>query len=140
MLASFLATLVVAGGAAADFEARDFEFAPAEVRVAPGATVRWTNTGQTVHSVTAFDGLFQSEAQPGGSATFSVPADGVHPFVCAYHDWMKGNLTVDPALSRSSPAPAHRTAAPEAGLFLATAAVALARHRRRAPRSSVTAV
>ncbi|HEY6542077.1 MAG TPA: cupredoxin domain-containing protein, partial [Ktedonobacteraceae bacterium] len=53
----------------------DNEFTPATLHIKPGQTVTWVNNGQTVHTVTADDGSFNSQnIQPGAeySRTFTT--------------------------------------------------------------------
>lgn len=62
------------------------QFQPAEITVAPGTTVVWTNDAGLPHSVTADDGTFDSGAMSGGdtfSWTFDEP--GEYPYYCQFH-------------------------------------------------------
>ncbi|MGH2724789.1 MAG: plastocyanin/azurin family copper-binding protein [Actinomycetota bacterium] len=49
-----------AGAPDAAVDVQDNVFVPAEVTIAPGDTVTWTQTGSNPHSVTADDGSFDS--------------------------------------------------------------------------------
>lgn len=70
-----------------------FAFDPADLQVASGTEVTWTNDDPTPHTVTADDGSFDSgTVEPG--ATFAVAVDGSITYFCAIHPSMKGSLTV----------------------------------------------
>jgi plastocyanin len=71
-------------------------FAPTQLTVAVGSTVVWTNTGSTQHTVTSTDGVsFDSGAiDPNGTFSFTPTAAGTYTYVCQYHTWMTGTLTV----------------------------------------------
>lgn len=56
-----------------DVEEKNFKFAPAEVTIKVGSTVRWTNHDSTEHDVTGRDKAWQSDGGDGG-----MPADGVY--------------------------------------------------------------
>jgi plastocyanin len=74
---------------------QDFLFQPARLEIAAGTTVVWTNNGQTMHTVTAEDGSFDSgpiETGQRGSITFSRA--GTFPFHCTPHPFMKGVVVV----------------------------------------------
>lgn len=72
-----------------------FAFSPADLTVAAGTTVTFTNQDQTPHTATADDGAFDCTPLPGGASlsfTFSTP--GTIPYHCAIHSFMKGTITV----------------------------------------------
>ena len=94
-------TLLVSGTASvrsvtpASVEIRDSKYAPAELTVAPGTTVRWVNHDEETHTVTSDTEAFKS----GGlnlddeyTHTFTGP--GVYPYTCALHDFMQGTIVV----------------------------------------------
>lgn len=77
-------------------------YAPATRTVAAGTWVTWSNNGQDPHTVTALDGSFDSgnlDPSEGFSWYFDQP--GTYPYVCAFHDWMRGKIVV----SGVAPAP-----------------------------------
>ena len=75
---------------------QQFAFAPAEVSVAAGATVTWTNRDTVPHSVTATDGSFDSGAiEPGKS--FEWKASEPVAYHCVYHPSMTGSVKVTAA-------------------------------------------
>jgi plastocyanin len=71
-----------------------FAYEPADLQVAAGTEVTWTNDDPTPHTVTADRGEFDSEILDPG-ATFSVAVDGSVTYFCEIHPTMKGRITVD---------------------------------------------
>ena len=73
----------------------DFGFEPADLTVAAGTTVTWTNTGAATHTVKWSDGTPQSSGLTGG-ATYQRTFDsaGSFPYVCGIHGSMSGTITV----------------------------------------------
>jgi len=66
-------------------------FTPSEVTVMVSGSILWVNSDETVHTVTAEDGSFDSgDMQPG--ATFGVTFNtvGPHRYHCKYHAEMTG--------------------------------------------------
>jgi plastocyanin len=73
----------------------DMSFQPAEVSVAAGDTVRWTNMQSMAHTVTADDGSFDSGLlgeNQSFSHTFSQP--GTFGYHCSIHAFMTGTVDV----------------------------------------------
>ncbi len=72
-----------------------FAFDPADLQVAAGTEVTWTNDDPESHTVTAEDGSFDSGTMDPG-ATFStvVDASGAITYICQIHPSMQGTLTV----------------------------------------------
>jgi plastocyanin len=73
----------------------DFAFAPAQLTVAAGTTVTWTNSDGFAHTVDAADDTFVSEALDQG-ATFSHTFDaaGTFAYICGIHPSMAGTVVV----------------------------------------------
>ena len=101
------------GPVAADgeVELRDYAFVPSAIRVAPGTTVTWLNTGAAPHTVTDRAGAFDSGLLARGvrwSRTFADP--GTFQLLCAIHPEMHATLVVaEPGATApppASPAPA----------------------------------
>jgi plastocyanin len=70
-------------------------FDPAQLEVAVGTTVTWTNEEAVPHTVTAVDGAFDSGTLEQGDTfeeTFS--AAGTFEYACAIHPGMKGSIVV----------------------------------------------
>jgi len=76
----------------------DFAFQPTRISVPAGTRVTWRNTGNATHTVTAFNGAFDSgRLSPGSSysVTFSTP--GAHLYHCQIHENMVGIVQVTPS-------------------------------------------
>lgn len=83
---------------------KDFTFAPAEIEVKAGTTVRWENADAFLHTVTSGatsgpenepDGRFDEELPDAGSdaeVTFEEP--GTYTYYCRQHNAMDGTITV----------------------------------------------
>ena len=81
---------------------KGFAFTPAALTVPVGTTVTWTNDEDSLHTVTSGtpptpSGLFDSgEMDTGVDFSFTFAEPGTYPFFCSRHDFMKGEITVDP--------------------------------------------
>lgn len=79
-----------------------FQFRPARLEVGPGASVRWTNEDDVLHTVTAGEpgrptGAFDGRLDRRGATfvhTFHRP--GTYRYFCARHPHMQGEVTVRP--------------------------------------------
>jgi plastocyanin len=88
-----------AGGAdqpAAAVEIRDFSFAPAQLEVAAGQQVQWTNTDSAPHTVTFDDPGVDSSDELAEGEQFSTALDraGEYRYICALHPQMQAVVTV----------------------------------------------
>jgi plastocyanin len=73
-------------------------FDPAQLNVAKGTTVTWTNADTEAHTVTADDGLFDSGVlQPGQSYSVWLGGSGTVAYHCKIHPDMKGSVVVGEA-------------------------------------------
>ena len=105
--------------ASGELELRDFAFVPSAIRVAPGTTITWINTGAAPHTVTDRAGAFNSGILNRGarwSRTFS--AAGTYQLICAIHPDMHATLVVAaPGASAPPPVapPSPSAAPPESG-------------------------
>jgi plastocyanin len=81
---------------------------PAELHVAPGSTVEWTNEDDLIHTVTSGketgyglfehspDGIFNSgELNEGESFSFQFTEPGSYEYFCVPHPWMTGVVVVE---------------------------------------------
>lgn len=71
------------------------DFGPKVITVAVGDTVTWINKDDMPHTVTTYDGTFDSGLFKGGeswSYTFTKP--GTYEYYCTPHPWMKGTVIV----------------------------------------------
>jgi len=58
-------------------------------------TVIWTNNDNEPHTVTAKDGSFDSgNMDPGATFTYTFTKPGTYLYICTYHPWMHGYVTV----------------------------------------------
>jgi plastocyanin len=81
----------------------DLAFEPAMLKVEPGATVTWTNTGEAPHTVTADDGSFESGTlETGGTFEQTFTDAGMYAYLCQIHPDMRGTIEV----TATGPAPA----------------------------------
>jgi plastocyanin len=86
---------------------QDYDYAPSSITITAGQSIRWTNTGAVLHSVTsdsvgAFSSAYLNGAgtdvygQPtaGGTYTRKFSSAGTFPYHCGVHDYMKGTVVV----------------------------------------------
>ncbi len=91
-----------------DIIIEDLAFKPAEIKVASGTTVRWTNRDDFQHTVRSKEDIFDSGIMEHGD-TFEYVFDvaGAYDYICALHPSMKGRVTVTgSATPDASPSPA----------------------------------
>jgi len=75
-------------------------FVPVNVTLAKGGTVKWTNNDPTPHTVTSTSvpsgaQSFDSKNMVQGSIfTYTFTVGGTYQYICAYHAWMHGAVTV----------------------------------------------
>jgi len=82
-----------AGGSAV--EIKDFAFAPAELDIAVGTTVTWTNDDTAPHTATQDGGGFQSgKLDQSASYSFTFDTAGTFEYHCEYHPNMHGTIVV----------------------------------------------
>jgi plastocyanin len=75
--------------------AADNRFEPPTLNVAPGTTVRWTNTGKHPHTVTDRGGKFDSgDIAPGGTYSVTLSTPGTYRYYCKHHKGMEGTIVV----------------------------------------------
>ncbi len=76
-----------------------FAFAPAEVTISPGQSVRWVNRDATPHTATSGDGKpdgkFDSgNIYKGASFSHTFTSQGSYLYYCALHPFMKAKVVV----------------------------------------------
>jgi plastocyanin len=72
-----------------------FSFIPADVTVAPGATITWLNFNDAQHTVSSTDRTFNSRVLGTGEKfmfTFHTP--GIYEYHCSMHPRMRGRVVV----------------------------------------------
>ena len=84
-----------AAGSPAEIEIRNFQFVPAVVEIAAGATVTWTNDDEEIHTISSRDGSFSSPGIDGEQRfSFRFEKPGTYEYGCALHPQMKGTVVV----------------------------------------------
>jgi plastocyanin len=88
---------------------QNFSFQPGTLTVPVGATVNWTNTDSTEHTVTSDSGLFDSGAlSQNGTFSHTFASAGSFTYHCAIHTNMTGTINVT---SSSAPTATSTSAA-----------------------------
>ncbi|MBV9328446.1 MAG: cupredoxin family copper-binding protein [Chloroflexi bacterium] len=73
----------------------NFNFTPADITVAAGTVVTWTNNDDVEHTVTASDNSFGSKAlEAGDTFSFTFSQAGSYTYFCSIHPFMTGRVTV----------------------------------------------
>ncbi|MGW2253392.1 cupredoxin domain-containing protein [Kitasatospora sp. NPDC001660] len=90
------ATPPATGAAAVTVTIGNLLFQPADFTVRPGGTVTVVNADTVEHTLTAQDHSFTTAPiPPGTSATFKAPLRrGAYSYLCTFHHFMRGILTV----------------------------------------------
>ena len=71
-----------------------FKYSPAELTVAVGDTITFTNLDGAPHTATAVDGSFDTgRLNRNRSGSITVDAAGEFPYICTFHPNMKGTIT-----------------------------------------------
>jgi len=72
-------------------------YQPAEITVAKGSSISWTNEDSVVHTVTSKQqGLFDSSIISAGQAwQYEFTEEGEYQYYCIVHPWMEGTVRVD---------------------------------------------
>ncbi|HET8741985.1 MAG TPA: cupredoxin domain-containing protein [Gaiella sp.] len=70
-------------------------YGPEQLDVLPGQTVKWTNVSQRTHTVTAYDGLFDSgDVTSGHRFAFRFTNTGTYEYHCTIHPSIVGEIDV----------------------------------------------
>ena len=82
--------------AAAAVTIDNLAYSPADLEVAAGAEVTWTNDDETPHTITFDDDAVSSSDEMATGDTFSATFDqaGTYDYICAIHPDMKAKVTV----------------------------------------------
>jgi plastocyanin len=75
----------------------DYTYKPAEITVAAGTTVEFTNQDSTPHTATSKQsGAFETGSiDTGKSAKVILDKPGTYAYFCAFHPFMKGTIEVE---------------------------------------------
>ena len=83
---------------------KDMAFSPADITVAKGTKVTWTNNDSTAHTVTGDSehGPNSQPIEPGKSYSFTFADEGTFNYHCTIHPEMTGTVTVTSASNTST--------------------------------------
>lgn len=74
----------------------DFKFAPQEIRISVGDTIKWTNLDSAPHTVTEDNDKFDSGIfNKGESFSMTFEEVGTFDYICTLHPYMKGTVIVE---------------------------------------------
>ena len=74
---------------------QDFKYGPANASVKPGAKVTFVNQDSAPHTATVKAGGFDTGTlNKGQSKAITIDKPGTYDYVCEFHAFMKGKLTV----------------------------------------------
>ena len=83
------------GGTVTAVSMQNTAFSPANVTIAVGGTVRWTNMDPIAHNVRGDNNAFSSaNLQQNGTFSFTFNSAGSFPYQCTLHTGMNGTVTV----------------------------------------------
>ena len=83
------------GAANAKVSIANFAFAPAEISVAAGQAVTWTNDDAAPHGLAYKDGApGTNPLLPGASFSRTYDKPGTYDYICAVHPYMSGKVVV----------------------------------------------
>ncbi len=73
-----------------------FAFSPANITVKVGTKVTWTNTDSVSHNVISdsSNGPKSGTLGKGDSYSFTFDKAGTYTYICSFHPYMKGSVTV----------------------------------------------
>jgi plastocyanin len=84
-----------AAGPAVQMDIKSFAFGNADLTIAPGTTVVWTNRDEVPHTVTSRDHTFDSKAlDTGDRYSFTFGKVGDYVYFCTLHPQMVGTVHV----------------------------------------------
>ena len=75
----------------------DYSYTPANLAIAAGTTVIWSNTGKDTHNIAIDDGpetFISVVMEAGDKAQFTFTAPGKYRYFCEWHGNMKGEIVV----------------------------------------------
>ena len=79
---------------------QSLNYVPANVTIAKGGTVKWTNNDPTPHTVTSMSvpsgaqGFDSKNMAQGSVYSYTFTVSGTYQYICAYHSWMHGTVIV----------------------------------------------
>ncbi|HQZ12851.1 MAG TPA: cupredoxin family copper-binding protein [Devosia sp.] len=72
---------------------KGMKFWPANITIAAGDTITFTNQDSAPHNATAADGSFATPRLSKGQSARVTVAAGTHSYICTIHPMMKGKVT-----------------------------------------------
>ena len=69
-------------------------FGPAEITIAAGGTVTWTNTDNQAHTATSSGNFDTGAIDPDATASVTFDETGTFTYICSFHPFMTGTITV----------------------------------------------
>ena len=88
-------TPVVSDDAEVTIDIIDNDFKPRDLTIRPGTKVTWRMEGEAAHTVTQYDGAFDSgQMQPGDSYVMTFADAGTYEYYCVLHHAMQGKLVI----------------------------------------------
>ena len=95
MLFTGLANIASSGGSESEVKIDNFSFGPAELTVAPGTTVKWSNRDDIPHTVVSTEPAFKSKVLD-TDETFSYKFEkpGKYSYFCSIHPKMTASVIV----------------------------------------------
>ena len=90
------ATTTPSGDDEGEVEIEGFQFQPAELTIARGASVTWKNRDSAPHTATADDMSWNTTRLAGGTDSAPIVFDtaGTFPYFCEVHPTMTGTIVV----------------------------------------------
>ena len=86
----------VSGQSSDKVSIKDFLYEPADVTVSAGTEVTFTNEDSANHTATANDGDFDTGTLgKGDSKAITIDEPGTYAYICSFHAFMKGQITVE---------------------------------------------
>ena len=91
----FAAAAAPAANGPVEVKIDNFSFGPAELTVAAGTTVTWTNRDDIPHTVVSTDKMFKSRVlDTDEKFSFTFSKAGTFPYSCSIHPKMTGKVVV----------------------------------------------
>lgn len=83
------------GGGGDSVSIKDFKYGPPSLSVNKGTMVTFTNQDSTEHTATASDGAFDTGSiGQGQEKSVTLEDAGTFSYVCTFHPFMRGTITV----------------------------------------------
>ena len=65
-----------------------------EITIAVGGTVTWTNTDNQAHTATSSGNFDTGSIDPDATASVTFDEPGTYTYICSFHPFMTGTVTV----------------------------------------------